>query len=125
MEIRTQDEIMDASEYPEGNRKIVVFDVLVNAPDKTQSKIANYFTDGRHHNISLIYLGQSYYDVPKKLSLNCSHMILYPPVTKKHCNLIGKENMIDPKLFERSGPYESLFLNKENKSNEKNLDETM
>lgn len=94
-------------------RKIVVFDVLVNAPDKTQSNIAYHFTDGRHHNISQIYLGQSYYDVPKKLRLNCSHIILYPPVTKKYCNLIGKENIIDPKLFERLGPYESLFLNKE------------
>lgn len=65
MELRTQDEIMDTSEYPE--RKKNVFDVLVNAPDKTQLKIANHFTDGRHHNISLICHGQSYYDVPKKL----------------------------------------------------------
>ena len=77
MEIRTQDELVDTSEYPEGNRKIVVSDVLVNAPDKTQLKIANHFTDGRHHIISLIHLGQSYYDVPKKLRLNCNHIILY------------------------------------------------
>ena len=47
------------------------------------------------------------------------NVILCSPVTKKHCNLIGKENMIDPKLFERLGPYESLFLNKENKSMKK------
>ena len=25
-----------------------------------------------------IYLSQSYYDVPQKIRLNCSHMILYP-----------------------------------------------
>lgn len=51
------------------------------------------------------------------------NVILCSPATKKHCNLIGKENMIDPKLFERLGPYESLFLNKENKSMKKNFDE--
>ena len=60
MEIRTQDEIMERSEHPVGNRKIVVFDDIVNASDKIQSKVANYFTDGRH-DIILIYLSQSYY----------------------------------------------------------------
>ena len=43
-------------------------------------------------------------------------MILYPPKSKNNRNLIGKENMVDPKVFERLGPYEFLFLNKENKS---------
>ena len=41
-----------------------------------QNKI-NHYTDGRHHGISLIYLSQFYYDVPQKLRLNCSHMLLY------------------------------------------------
>ena len=41
----------------------------------------------------------------------------------ERCNLIGKENMIYPKLFERLGPCEFLFLNKENKSMKKNFDE--
>ena len=39
---------------------------LVNAPDRIQSKIANHWTDGRHHGISPIYLSQSYYDVPQE-----------------------------------------------------------
>ena len=43
-------------------------------------------------------------------------MILYPPKSKNNRNLIGKENMVDPKVFERLGPYEFLFLNKENKA---------
>ena len=79
------------------NRKIVIFDDLVNASDKIQSKIANHFTDGRHHGISPVYISQSYYDTPQKLRLNCSHMILYQPTTNNHCSLIGKENMIDSK----------------------------
>ena len=78
LELHSPEEIMDTSEYPSNNRKVVVFDDLVNAPDRIQSKIANHWTDGRHHGISPIYLSQSYYDVPQKIRLNCSHMILYP-----------------------------------------------
>ena len=123
LEIKDSNDIMDTNEYPEGNRKIVIFDDLVNAPEKVQSKIANHFTDGRHHQISPIYLTQSYYDTPQKLRLNCSHMILYTPPTKNHCNLIAKENMIDPGLFERLCPYEFLFVDKEKKKVAKNFDE--
>ena len=125
MEVKGQDEIMDTCEYPSKNRKIVVFDDLVNAPERIQNKIANHFTDGRHHQISPIYISQSYYDVPQKIRLNCSHMLLYPPATKNHSNLIGKENMFNPSLFDKLGPYEFLFLNKECKSVKKNFDETI
>lgn len=123
LEIKQPDEIMNTCEYEEGIRKVVIFDDLVNAPQSVQSKIANHFTDGRHHNISPIYLTQSYYDTPQKIRLNCSHMILYSPPTNTHCNLIGRENMFDPQLFEKLGPYEFLFVDKEKKKVAKNFDE--
>ena len=123
LELHSPEEIMDTSEYPSNNRKVVVFDDLVNAPDRIQSKIANHWTDGRHHGISPIYLSQSYYDVPQKIRLNCSHMILYPPATKKHVDLIAKENLFQPNLFNKLGPFEFLFLDKEKKSVAKNFDE--
>ena len=106
LELLEEDDIMDTSEYPINNRKLVVFDDLINAPDRIQSKIANHYTDGRHHKISPNYLSQSYNDVPQKLRLNCSHVLLYPPATKKHLNLIAKENLVKPELFDQLGPYE-------------------
>ena len=70
---------------------------------------------------SLLALDKSiYYDVPQKLRQNCSHMIRYPPTTKNHLSLIAKENLIEPSLFNKLGPYEFLFLDKENKSVKKN-----
>ena len=66
LEIDEPENIKNTNEYPSENRKIVVFDDVLNAPEKIQNKIANHFTDGRHHNISPIYLSQSYYDTPKK-----------------------------------------------------------
>ena len=41
LELHGPDEIMDTTEYPSNNRKVVVFDDLVNAPGSIQSKIAN------------------------------------------------------------------------------------
>ena len=38
LELHSTEEIMDTSEYPSNNRKVVVFDDLVNAPDRIQSK---------------------------------------------------------------------------------------
>ena len=117
------DEIPDTSEYQENLRNIVVFDDLVNAPREIQNKIENNYTDGRHHSVSPIYLTQSYYDVPQKLRLNCSHMILYPPVTKNHLNLISLENLIDPEMFKKLNKYDFLFVDKEKKTVKKNFDE--
>ena len=123
LEIHGQDDILHTLQYSNDNRKIAVFDDLINAPDRIQSKIVKHFTDGRHHGISPIYISQSYYDVPQNIRLNCSHMILYPPATKNHSNLIGKENLINTSLFLKLGQYEFLFLDKEKKTVKKNSDE--
>jgi len=125
LEIGSADDIKDTSEYPDNNRNVVIFDDLVNAPDEIQNKITNHFTVGSHHKISPIYFTQSYYDVPQKFRQNCSHMILYPPTTKNHLNLIAKENLIELSLFNELGPYEFLFLDKENKSVKKRIDEVI
>ena len=112
LEVGGPDEIKNTTDYPSDNRKIVVFDDVINAPERVQNKIENHWTDGRHHGISPIYLSQSCYDTPKKLRLNCSNMILYPPTTKNHPNLIAKENSLDTRVFDELKPFEFLFLDK-------------
>ena len=125
LEVSGPEDIKNTTEYSSDNRKIVVFDDVINAPEKIQKKIANHWTDGRHHGISPIYLSQSYYDTPQKLRLNCSNMILYPPTTQNHKNLIAKENMIDTRAFDALKPFEFLFLDKKKKSVLKNFDEVI
>ena len=123
LEVHGPDEVKNTSDYPSNNRKIVIFDDMVNAPEKIQKKIADHWTDGRHHGISPIYLSQSYYDTPQKLRLNCTNMILYPPTTQKHHALIAKENSVDPKLFDMLKEYDFLFLDKKKKQTRNNFDE--
>ena len=43
-------------------------------------------------------------------------MILYPPATKKHVDLIAKENLIQPNLFNKLGPFEFCFLIRKRKA---------
>ena len=117
LEIGSEADIPNTNEYPINNRKVVVFDDLVNANDKIQNQIANHFTDGRHHKLSPIYLTQLYYDVPQKLRQNFSHMILYPPSTKNHLNVIAKENLVSPHLFNKLGPYEFLVFGQRKEEN--------
>ena len=84
LEMGGPEDVKNTTDYPSENRKIVIFDDMVNAPEKIQKKITNHWTDGRHHGISPIYLSQSYYDTPQKIRLNCTNMILYPPPTENH-----------------------------------------
>ena len=56
LEVDGPEDIKNTTDYPSDNRKIVVFDGVINAPKKIQNKIANHWTDGRHHGISPIYL---------------------------------------------------------------------
>ena len=86
---------------------------FLNANEKVQKTIADHFTDGRHHGISPVYVSQSYFDVPPKIRLNCSHMLLYPPTTKRHLDLIAKENLVPPESFNRLKPFEFVSVNKE------------
>ena len=123
LEVGGPEDIKNTTDYSSDNRKIVVFDDVINAPEKIQKKIANHWTDGRHHGISPIYLSQSYYDTPQKLRLNCSNMILYPPTTQNHKNLIAKENFIASQHFDGLKPFDFLFLDKKKKQITKNFDE--
>ena len=99
--MHSPEEILDTSEYPSNNRKVVVFDDLVMHLIEFNQKLR---TIGQMEGITeflRFYLSQSYYDVPQKIRLNCSHMILYPPATKKHVDLIAKENLVQ-QIFSRS-----------------------
>ena len=125
LEIDGEADIKNTNEYQNDNRKIVIFDDMMNASPKIQEKIANHFTDGRHHKISPIYLSQSYFNVPQKIRLNCSHMILYPPSTKNNLQMIARENLLNPNLFDKLKKYEFLFVDKGNKSVKKNFDENV
>ena len=123
LHVMNPDEILDTTEYPEGGRKIVIFDDLIAASNDVQKKILKHFIDGRHHLISPVYLSQSYHKTPVDVRLNCSHLIVYKPTMNRHRALIASENSFEPELFSRLNPFEFLFLDKTKETCMKNFDE--
>ena len=95
--------------------KLVVFDDLMNADKKIQAKIANHFTDGRHHKICPVYLSQSYFTIPKDIRTNCSKVIVYDPPTDGEKTRISKECIFDRCKFEGLDKHDSLFINQNNR----------
>ena len=53
---------------------LVVWDDLVL--EKNQKVIENYYLRARKQNVSVIYLSQSYYDIPKFIRKNCNYLVL-------------------------------------------------
>jgi hypothetical protein len=49
----------------------------MHEPKKTQNKIAQYFTHGRHRNISVIYVTQRFFAVDKTMRDNASYISLH------------------------------------------------
>ena len=69
--IELNDEIKPLNEYENG---IIVFDNILGS---TNSKfIDQFFIRGRHNNLDIYYLSQSYFDLPKRTKRNNSNKII-------------------------------------------------
>lgn len=68
---------------------LVVVDDLVLAKD--QSRVESYYIRARKLNVSIIYLSQSFYRIPKIIRSNCSYMFILKLGGKRDLNLILSE----------------------------------
>ena len=56
-------------------RHLIIFDDLI---DEKQTQLSKYFTRGRHNNINVVYISQSYFHLPRKtIRNNCNLLILF------------------------------------------------
>lgn len=70
-------EIPDPDEFDPIRSTVAVFEDLMHESKKIQDKIAQYFTHGRHRNISSIYVVQRFFALSKTIRDNVSYISLH------------------------------------------------
>ena len=78
------------ADLPKEKQVLMVFDDVVNYSDKEQNLIKDYYIRGRKINrgVSICYLSQSFFKIPKIIRLQCNYLILLKLGSKRDLNLI-------------------------------------
>ena len=61
--------------------------------------VTEWFLKGRKINISLVFLSQSYFKVPKTIRLNATHFLSWKYLTKENSNKLNHSSDIEFKNF--------------------------
>ena len=76
-------------EFDKDTNHLVVWDDLVLSKDL--SMVENYYIRARKLNVSVIFISQSYFKIPKIIRNNCSYMILLKLSGQREVNIILSE----------------------------------
>ena len=114
------EDLPNVKELDPSQKHIVLFDDLNFARSPDQQKMLEYFSKGRHNNVTSIYIAQSYFNIPKAIRLNASHIMLYDVDDVAEMREIAKKYArgVDFKQFKKlyelatKDPYCFLFIDK-------------
>lgn len=81
----------DLDELDKTQNNLIVLDDLVNESARAQKPIADYFIRCRKKNCSIIYISQSYYQVPKLIRDNINYLILKQVSSLRNLTCIMRE----------------------------------
>jgi len=81
--------IPNLDEFNKNENHLVVFDDLVL--EKNLRPITEYYIRARKLNVSVIFLSQSYYTIPKNIRINCNYIVILKLSGKRDIKLILSE----------------------------------
>jgi hypothetical protein len=79
----------DLDKYDKSVNHLLVFDDLVLS--KNQDGICEYYIRARKKNVTVVYLSQSYYQIPKIIRQNCNYFVILKMSGARQINMILKE----------------------------------
>jgi len=87
----------DLKDFSKETNSLIVLDDLVNRSPKEQAPISEYFLRARKKGVSLVYISQSFYAVPKMIRNNLTHLLLKQVSSSRNLAMISKECSIGVK----------------------------
>ena len=76
----------------------IIFDDMIShiiKDKKAQHVLQDLFTRSRKLNISLVFVSQSYFSVPKTTRLNCTHYLIFKIYNRKELQQIATDHSAD------------------------------
>ena len=96
--------IPNLDKFNKEDQHIVIFDDLVL--EKDQKKMNEFYIRGRKKGISVCYLSQSFFKIPKVIRTNCNYFVILKLSGKRDLNLILSEFELDVSKQELINMYE-------------------
>ena len=106
-------------DFDRKENNLLICDDLIAEDKKALAKLDPYFIRGRKQGITMFFLTQGYFDVPKKIRKNCNYVILKKIKNVKDLGRIIREFAFDVcfdqmlKMYNyamRGDPHTSFFL---------------
>lgn len=106
-------ELPDLDGFDKTQSSLVILDDLVNEPAKQQRPICDYFIRARKKNCSLIYITQSYYQVPKLIRDNITYLVIKQVSSMRNLTMICRECSLGIERNQLKQIYDDATANKE------------
>ena len=87
----------DLKDFSRESNSLIVLDDLVNRSPKEQLPISEYFLRARKKGVSLVYISQSFYAVPRMIRNNLTHILLKQVSSSRNLAMISKDCSIGVK----------------------------
>jgi len=81
----------DLKQFNKEENSLIVLDDLVNRSEKEQKPISEYYLRARKKGVSLVYISQSFFAVPKMIRNNLTHLLLKQVTSSRNLAMISKE----------------------------------
>ena len=92
----TLNDVPDVKDFDSCQQNLIIFDDMISeGSKKLREKLTDLFIRGRKQNISVIFITQSFYEIPKIIRSQANYYILKNISSKRDKNLIAKDIGVD------------------------------
>ena len=98
-------------DFTKEQNSLLILDDLVNLSPKEQAPISEYYLRARKKGVSLVYISQSFYAIPKMIRNNITHLILKQVSSSRNLAMISKECSLGLKKKVLKDMYEDAVKN--------------